>query len=305
MGAHGVGGARAHVFMGMREGGHGFAVFLGALAHDAEVVRGAGGLEVQPALEAAVVDPVHRQLILVRLEHDLFGEFHAAADRHQHEDVQRISAEVQRHLVDGIELLVVVLGDGGVDLDRHAGAAQQLERRDAAVECALDLAEAVVGGSVGAVEAHRDALEADIDDPLGDALVHDRAIGGQSDRQADGGGVLSKVEEVGAHQGLAAGENQDRLAQFAQAGDHAARLGGGEVVAAELLRHVQPAAVYASQVTRGRRLPEQQSQGRRRVGHGSFSHLPSRFRDLAALSYQSSTASIIQIRQEMSSELGM
>ncbi len=48
------------------------------------------------------------------------SQLHAAADRHEHEDVQRIGAEIQRQLVRLVELLVVVLGDGGVDLHRHA-----------------------------------------------------------------------------------------------------------------------------------------------------------------------------------------
>src|SRR5689334_12407401 len=77
----------SYVLVQMGELGHGHAALLGALAHDAEVMRCTGGLEVDLAFEAFVVDPVQGLLVLVALEHDGWVETGAAPDRDEHEDV--------------------------------------------------------------------------------------------------------------------------------------------------------------------------------------------------------------------------
>ena len=103
-------------------------------------------------LQASVVDPVQRRLILIRIEHDRRIKLGPAAHRNQHKNMQRIRAQLQRQLVRLIQLAVIMLGDGGVDLHRHSDAAEVLESRDGFVE-GTPAPELVVGGCIRAIEA--------------------------------------------------------------------------------------------------------------------------------------------------------
>ena len=115
---------RRPMLRAVRINGHRPAVLDSAFAHDAEVMRRAGRFEVDLPFDGSIVNPVERLLIFIRLEHDVFGQFHAAPNRYEHEDMQRISAEFQRQIVHAVQLLVVVLGDRGVDLHAHVKLTQ-------------------------------------------------------------------------------------------------------------------------------------------------------------------------------------
>ena len=114
---------------------HALPAFFGLpLAHDAEVMRGAGRLQLQLAAHLGVVHPVEHRLVLLRRDLLVVGDLHTAADRHEQEQMQGDGADFfgqgqrLRHLVD------VVPGDGGVDLERQPDSAQMADTRQRAVE---------------------------------------------------------------------------------------------------------------------------------------------------------------------------
>ena len=156
--------------------------------------------------------------------------------------------------------MVVVLGDRGVDLHRHAGRAQKLEPGHRGIKRPVNLAEAIVGRGIRSVKTDRHPPEADVHNPLGHAFVHDRAIGCQGGGEPHRTGVLGKVEQVWTHQRLAAGEDHDGPARLWERADHRLGLGGGQVILAQRARHIEPAAVNTCQIARGGAFPEQQSQ---------------------------------------------
>ena len=111
---------------------------------------------------------------------------------------------------------------------------------------------------VRAVDTNGDALDAAVDDGVGDMLVDKRAVGCQRDGQAVLCGVRRDLENVGAKERFTAGEDQDRSGEFSQVADKYQRLLGGKIGFHELLAHVETAAMNAFKVAARSRLPEEE-----------------------------------------------
>ena len=91
-----------------------------ALAHDAEVVRRAGGFQLDAAFLRAVVKPIQNLFVFVGRHHLLFGDAHTAAHRNQQESVEGVGAQLPRHFQHSGKLVGVMPRDGHVDLHGHA-----------------------------------------------------------------------------------------------------------------------------------------------------------------------------------------
>ena len=108
------------------------------------------------------------------------------------------------------QLVDVVTGDDGVDLDLHPQLAGSLPACDGAVEGALDAAEGVVGGGGGAVEREGDDVDAVVLQARQGVLVElVRARGGHGHVQPGGRAVGGELGEVGALEAVAAGDDED------------------------------------------------------------------------------------------------
>ena len=71
-------------------------------------------------------------------------------------------------------------------------------------------------GFLQAVQADPQVVEVGLADAREQGLVDQGPVGGQGDIEAQGLGLVGQVEDVRAHQGLAAGEDQHRDAEGAQ-----------------------------------------------------------------------------------------
>ena len=123
------------------------AFFPRALAHDAVVVRRAGGLEVHAGAFAEVVEPVQHVFVFLSRD-DLVGQTRGAAHGHQQKDVPGRRADALTELEDFFEAAQVVAGDGGVDLKGHARGFEVFYTPQAGFKSAGHAAEAVVAGRV-------------------------------------------------------------------------------------------------------------------------------------------------------------
>ena len=105
-----------------------------ALAHDAEIVRRARGLEFDPALKLGVVHPVEHLLIFRAPICLVIGNLHAAADGHQQEQMQRLSPEPlgQRQRLG--HLVRVVASHRRVDLVRDTDRGQVFHTGERTIE---------------------------------------------------------------------------------------------------------------------------------------------------------------------------
>ncbi len=211
----------------------------------------------------ALVDPVQGLLVFLAGEHNRFVKLHPAADRHQHEQMQRIGTEIEGQLVCTIEPGDVVPGDRRVDLHRHPGRPQRLEAGNRFIERA-GAAEYIVRRGIRPVETDRDAAKPGRHDSACHGVVDQCAVGRQGGRQTHGLGFIGQFEQVRAHERLAAREDEDRVAGLRQRANHRQCLLGSHVEIAQGLRHLEAAAVNARQVAARGRFPEEQPQ---RPGH--------------------------------------
>ena len=101
-------------------------------------------------------------------------------------------------------LVLVVLGHGGVDLDRGHRSREVVDAFHGRVESAW-AAEDVVGGRIGPVEADADASNAALLDFARHSCIDERAVGGQGDDQVGIAGVAGDVKDVRPEEWLAAG----------------------------------------------------------------------------------------------------
>ena len=223
-------------------------------------MRGAGGFEVNLVFLGAIVHPVQHALVFLGRQHVRRGNLHTAADRHEHEQVQRVGFQFQRLRVQHIDLMDVVFGDGAIDLHAHAEAAQMAKSVQRGGQRTRLAAETVVRDFVGAVDADGHAANAAIDDGVSHAFVDERAVGGQRDRQTVVARVRGDLENVGTKKRFAAGKHEDGFGEFGKLTHKRQRLVGRHVGFHQLLAHVETAAMDAFEVAPGSCLPEEESQ---------------------------------------------
>ena len=102
--------------------------------------------------------------------------------------------------------------------------------RQGALEGAGTAAEGVVLLGVGIVDRDADARDADLGHPARRLGRDERAVGRHDRPQPDVARVRGDLEDVGPHERLAAGEDEDRVAGLGDLVDEAEALLGGQLV---------------------------------------------------------------------------
>ena len=207
---------------------HGYAFLAGLLPHDAVVVRGAGGLEMHGGGFAEVVEPVQHFFVFFGGDH-LFLNFGGPAHGHEQEDVPGHGADFLAQVEDILERVQVALGHRGVDLEFHAFGLQVFDAAHGGVEGSGHAAEGVVACGVGSVDGDGAALEAGFLYLAGGLGRDERAVRRHDAAQALVAGVGGEFIDVGAHHGIAAGEDDDGLADFGEGVDEGPGFRGGEL----------------------------------------------------------------------------
>src|SRR5581483_12004949 len=121
------------------------AFVLEALRADAVVVRRARGLQIDRTVPRLLVEPVEHALVLVGRQHLGGRDLDPAPDRNEHEQMERVGAELQREVEHRRHFVDVVLRDGRVDLHRDPLAAEVADAAQRQLVGARQPAEAVVG----------------------------------------------------------------------------------------------------------------------------------------------------------------
>ena len=191
----------------------------------------------------------------------------AAAGLDQEEHLPDARARAGDGLGDVGELVQVRAHHGRVDLHVEARGDERLDRRDGVREVPGRDPHALVGGRRRAVEADRHRPHPAAGDPrhhVGrQAGRHGRGEGGGD---AEVHGAPDQVEQVGARQAVAAGEDEDRVrpAEPGDLVDQRQALGGAQL-ARERLGQGAGAAVPAGDAARPGDLPEHQHRALREV----------------------------------------
>ena len=157
----------------------GFALGGAPLADHPEVMRSAGGLQLDIANLLLIVKPVENVLVLLRRHHLRLGNVHPATHRNQQESVQGIGPEVANQVKHGGQLFGVVPRDRHIDLHRHADLFEIAKAVNGGIEGARNSAEGVMRFRIYAIQADRDALYPRVHDLAGDFFRHQGSVGGQ------------------------------------------------------------------------------------------------------------------------------
>ena len=138
---------------------------------DPVVVRGAGRLELDRAVEPLFVEPVQR-LLVGQGRDRLSGQLLSPSRRDEEEDVVRRGAETMGQVVDLPDLREVRLGDRRVDLKLQPRLLHRLDPGKRLFEGSRDAAEGVVASRVRTVEADAHPPDARLDQLLRDGFGH-------------------------------------------------------------------------------------------------------------------------------------
>ena len=240
---------------------------MGALAHDAVVVRRAGGLEVHAGGLAEVVEPVQHVLVFLGAD-DLVGQAGGPAHGHQQEDVPGGRADALAQIEDVLEAVQVVARDRGVDLEGHPGLFKVFDAAHRGFEGPGHAAELVVAGGVGAIDGDGAAVDAGFLDLAGQFGRDQGAVGREGAGQPLVVGIGHQFIDIGAHHGIAAGEDDDGVAHLGEGVDEGLGLFGGELARIGF-RVGLGAAVLAGQVTGAGHFPGDELAGGRAVLKGA------------------------------------
>ena len=126
------------------------------------------------------------------------------------------------------------------------------------IERSGNTAEGIVSGSVGAVEADRNAADAGIDDHARNIFGHERTVGGQGDAQPFVGRVASELENIGTVERFSAAQYENRVRGCGDLVDDAECGAGGKIGGRTQLRG-GCAALNATQVASLGDFPENQT----------------------------------------------
>jgi len=171
----------------------------------------------------------------------------------------------------------VVLRHGEAHADLQAEVAAEADAVQRFLEGALHAAELVVR-LANAVEADADVVKVSLRDTADVGFVDQRAVGGETDVEAQALGPLRDVEDVRPQQRLAAGENQHRHAEALEVVHHGIDLLRAQF-AGEVLVGGDRVAVLAGEVAAADQVPDDDRPRRiallaQRRGMGDFFHVP-------------------------------
>ena len=239
-----------------------------ALPQDAVVVGGAGGLDLERSLAAALEQPAQHPLVLQRVDLAV-GQLPRPAGGHQQERVEGGRAQLHRPVQDRLQLAGVEAGHGGVDLELQPRLAGQGGRPQHRREGAPHPPEGVVGGLVRPVQAQADAADPRLLHPADGRCIHQQAAGGHGHGQAQPGAGAGQGIDVLPDHGFPAGEDDDRAGEGGDALQQGQALGGGQLPRVVAVGG-RGAAVAAGEGAAAGDLPGQEAQdGGRRGGAGN------------------------------------
>ena len=239
--------AARHGVHAERGGRYGDAFLAGALAHDAVVVRRTGGFEMHGGRLAEIIEPVQHVLVFLRRDH-LIRKLGGPAHRHQQEDMPRRRADALAEFEYLLKIMQVIPSDRSVDLKLHALGLETLDAAHGGVERAGHTAERIVFLGVVAVDGDRTALHARFLDLTGVFRRDERPVGGHHAAQALGTRIGDQLVYIGADHGIAAGENDDRVAHAREGIDQRLGFFRGQLARIGFRMRLGP-AMFAGKVT--------------------------------------------------------
>ena len=125
----------------------------------------------------------------------------------------RYGAQSDHHLEELRQVLHIMFRDGGVHLELHADLLEVLDGLHHALERAFHPPEIIVLLRGQPVDRERHAHDAGVLHLLRQLLGHEQTAGRHDHAQTELGPVLGDIVDVGAHHGLAAGQDDDRVAE--------------------------------------------------------------------------------------------
>ena len=184
--------------------GHRSAVLQGY----APILRRRGRLDVIGRGQGELVEPLQNALVAVRIEH---LQCLSATGRHEEEHGPLDDAPLAEHHGHALKLVHVLRADGRVDLKRQPLGGRVLHAGPGACERPFEAAEGVVHLGIARVDAEGHPAYSGLC-RLRHAGARGKRSGGRGERDAQTalGCVAGELEQVAAHQGVAAGEHQDR-----------------------------------------------------------------------------------------------
>jgi len=185
-------------------------IFFGALPEDAVIVRGTGGFKLQGRLVPLVVEPVKGFFIFPGIDFRVNNVF-SSSSGNQQEDVVGNGTQVHGQFLNGGNLVEIRFCDGCVDLEFDTGLFCHGDSLKGAVKSAVHSPEMVMDIPGGSVQADADSLNAGIRHLPGFVFGDECAVGGHHHTKSLIGTIPGDFENILSQQGLATGQNNDRL----------------------------------------------------------------------------------------------
>src|SRR5437867_4319626 len=133
---------------------------LGALSHDAVIVRSAGYFGLQFAFPGLVVKPIQNGFILFCRQLVLRRNLHSTTHWDKHKDMEGISAQVQGKFIDAISFGDIVSSQSVIDLHTHSSTSQVQEACQGSGKGPGNTTKFIVDRSAGAINADRNSFKA-------------------------------------------------------------------------------------------------------------------------------------------------
>ena len=194
--------------MGLKR--NGFAVCFGPLPQNPVIMRRTRGFELESGFVPLVIKPVKGGFVFFRADFLVNNVFSPACGNEQ-KNMQSHGPKVFGQFQNGWNLIVVELGNGGVDLKFNAGFFGGLNTVHGRIIGAGNPSKAVMTLTGGPVKADTDALDAGSRHFGRVFVVHQGAVWGHDHAQALVCAVFCDVENIRPQQGLSAGQDDNGL----------------------------------------------------------------------------------------------
>jgi hypothetical protein len=226
---------------------------------DPVVVGGAGRLELDPAPETLLVEPVQR-LLVGQGGDRLIGKLLSPTRRDEKEDMVGRGAETMGQVMDLPDLSKVGLGDRCVDLKLQARFFQRLDAGERLREGTRNAAEGVVASRIGTVQADAHPPDAGLDQLFRDGFCDECPVRREDHPEPQSVPVSGDLVDVRPKERLAARQDDHRFPDSRDFVEEPQALFGAEL---PLVRPAQRrgAAVSARQVTAPGHLPGNHPKG--------------------------------------------
>ena len=189
------------------------ARLVAELVGDAQELRCARRLELNVDFLLLLHDAREHILILLSAQRLLFDGLRTAR-RHEEEEVMGLRADLDSKVRHGLELALVPVHDRRVDLERQSDGRAVLHALHGAFPAAREAAERVVLLRVERIERDTHRTGTGFLELLRHVERDQRAVRAEDRDHVQVRGVLDELEDIGAHQRLAARKDHDLEAGF-------------------------------------------------------------------------------------------